>query len=272
MAKFELLCVTMPQKDFAKVASMNLHSDVVFANQCDQTAYEEYVFDGHTAKMISTQTRGVGINRNLALMYASADICLLADDDMVYADDLEQIVLSEFDAHPDADVFIFNTHSLNARIKQRFNPKTKKCGKLSRMPYGAIRIAFRLRAIQTKNIFFTTLFGGGCIFSAGEDSLFIKNIIRAGLSVYVSSKVIGTVDFGSSSWFTGHNEKFFYDKGALCRAMSPRLAGLWIYYYAFRYRHFKDVSTGQKIRLMKQGAKNYKKQLSYDAFINGAAR
>ena len=104
MGRFEILCVTMRQNDFSKLDEMNIHSDVVFANQCDRTAYDEREFDGHTAKMISTQTRGVGINRNTALMYASAEICLFADDDVKYVDNVEQLVLGEFDAHPDADV------------------------------------------------------------------------------------------------------------------------------------------------------------------------
>ena len=98
----------MNQHDFSKIGEMNVHSDVVFANQSDYTAYEELEFDGHKAKMISTQTHGVGINRNLALTYASADICLFADDDVVYVDDVENKVVAEFDAHPDADVIIFH--------------------------------------------------------------------------------------------------------------------------------------------------------------------
>ena len=93
MPTFEILCATMHQNDFSKIKEMNIHSDVVFANQCDHTSYDEIEFEGHTAKMISTQTRGVGKNRNLGLIYASADICLLADDDVVYNDGYEKTVL-----------------------------------------------------------------------------------------------------------------------------------------------------------------------------------
>ena len=71
MNRFEILCVTMHQNDFSKIKEMNIHSNVVFANQCDHTSFEECVINGHYAKMISTQTRGVGINRNFALAYAS---------------------------------------------------------------------------------------------------------------------------------------------------------------------------------------------------------
>ena len=68
MGKFEVLCVTMHQNDFSKIKEMNINVDVVFANQCDHTSYEELKFDDYTAKMISTQTRGVGINRNCMLV------------------------------------------------------------------------------------------------------------------------------------------------------------------------------------------------------------
>jgi glycosyltransferase involved in cell wall biosynthesis len=98
---------------------MNVNSDIVFANQCDRTEYEEYSFDGHKAKMISTETKGVGINRNLTLMYASADICLFSDDDMLYVDNLEEIVLKEFELNPDADVIIFN---LDSEDTKQFKP------------------------------------------------------------------------------------------------------------------------------------------------------
>ena len=57
MSKFEILCVTMHQNDFSKIKEMNIRSDVVFANQCDHTNYEELEFEGHIAKMISTQTK-----------------------------------------------------------------------------------------------------------------------------------------------------------------------------------------------------------------------
>ena len=108
MSKFEILCVTMHQTDFSKIQQMNIHSDVFFANQADRTALETLEFDGHKARMLTTDTRGVGVNRNMTLQYAQGDICLFADDDVTYCDDMEQRVLAEFDAHPDADVMIFH--------------------------------------------------------------------------------------------------------------------------------------------------------------------
>lgn len=157
MSKFEVLCVTMHQKDFSKINEMNIHSDVVFANQSDHTSYEELQFAGHTAKMISTETRGVGINRNLALSYASADICLLADDDVRYDDDMADRVVAEFDAHPDADVIVFHLETDDPVRPQSKYTKTKKWSICKGMPWAAFRIAFRLNAIKKANVWFTSL-------------------------------------------------------------------------------------------------------------------
>ena len=266
MSKFEILCVTMHQTDFAKVAEMNIHSNVVFANQCDRTAYEEKAFDGFTAKMISTETRGVGINRNLALIYASADICLLADDDVVYADDMEARVLSEFDAHPDADVMIFHLASTDPRRPQISYPKTKKHGRFARMPWGGVRIAFRLSALRRANVWFTTLFGGGCLYPSGEDSMFLTDLKRAGLRFYVSRETIGTVKMEESSWFTGHDEKFFFGKGAYIQARHPRTVSLWSLYYAFRYRKSAPLSCREKRKWTKHGARAYREMLSFGQY------
>lgn len=267
MESFEVLCVTMHQNDFSKIKEMNIRSDVVFANQGDYTSYEEFKFDGHTAKMISTQTRGVGVNRNLALMYASADICLMADDDVVYYNDYQEIVLREFRQHPDADVFIFHFDTNSERKQVRYK-KTKKCGRFARQPWGGIRIAFRLSSVRKANIHFTTLFGGGCIFPSGEDSMWLLEAKRKGLTFYVSKETIGKVSFAVSTWFTGFNEKFFYGKGAFCCAMHKKTFQLWCLYYLLRYYKAGNLSFKEKFKWMKYGREGYKFMADYNSFCD----
>ena len=266
MSKFEILCVTMHQKDFSKIKEMNIHSDVVFANQADRTAFEEVELEGHRARMITTATRGVGVNRNTALLYAEGDICLFADDDVTYHDDMEARVLAEFDAHPDADVMIFHLATDDPKRQQIKYAKTKKCGRFARMPWGGVRIAFRLSAVRKANLWFTTLFGGGCMFPSGEDSMWLTAAKRAGLTFYVSKETIGTIDMQDSSWFTGHDNKFFFGKGAACAAMHPRTFAIFARYYAFRYRKAGDLSYHQKVKWMKIGRKGYLSLRSYNDF------
>ena len=263
MSEFELLCVTMHQKDFSKIAEMNVHCDIVYANQADHTSYDEIDFDGHKAKMISTTTRGVGINRNLSLMYATADICLLADDDMTYVSDVENIVLSEFKKFPDADIMIFNVDTDDEKRKQKKYSKSRKCRMLERRPWGAVRVAFRLSSVKKANLWFTTLFGGGAPYPSGEDSMWITDAKRKGLKMYISEKTIGTVSFDNSTWFTGPDKKFFWGKGAYYQAVHPKMLYLWMLYFALRVRVNCKLTFLQKLRWMKKGAEGYRKNLRY---------
>lgn len=264
MSKFEIACVTMFQKDFSKIREMNIHSDVIFANQCDCTAYEELEFEGHIARMISTETRGVGINRNLALIYAKGEIVLFADDDVTYIDTLEETVTAEFDAHPDADVFIFHLDTDDPKRKQKKYLKTRRCGYFEKMPWGGVRIAVRLRSIKKANVWFTTLFGGGCIFPSGEDSMWLLDAKRRGLTFYVSKETIGIVSFENSSWYTGADERFYYGKGAFYQAVHPKTKYFWMIYFAFRTTRRGKLSIKEKMKWMKEGNIGYTAMREYN--------
>lgn len=265
MSEFEVLCVTMKQRDFSKIKEMNIHSDVVFANQADTTSYEILEFDGYTAKMITTATRGVGINRNVTLMYADADICLLADDDVVYYDNYRETVLREFKEHPDADIFIFHFESDSKRKQIRYS-KTRKCGPFERMPWGGFRIAFRLNSIKKANVWFTTLFGGGCAFPSGEDSMWLYDAKKAGLRFYVSSETIGKVSFAESTWFTGYNKKFYFAKGAYYKATHSKTFALWMLYFALRTHKFSNLGFTDRIKWMQKGVQGYRNMKAFDIF------
>lgn len=267
MPKFEILCVTMHQKDFSKIREMNIHSDVTFANQADCTELAQTTFEGHRARMITTTTRGVGKNRNTALLYAEGEICLFADDDVVYSDDMETRVLAEFEAHPDADIIIFHLASTDkTRVPEGYK-KTRKVHYWERMPWGCVRVAFRRCAVQKANLWFNTLFGGGCIFPSGEDSIWLHDARKRGLVFYVSNQTIGTVDYGSSTWFTGFDERFYFSKGAYHQAVHPRMFWLWQYYVLYRFRGKGSLSNREKLTWIRHGREGYRKQLGYGAYV-----
>ena len=83
--KLEVLLATMNQTDDSVLDSIGVHSDVLVCNQTDvETDYKSYIKDGYSVRWYDFQERGVGLNRNNALLRATGDICLLADDDVLY--------------------------------------------------------------------------------------------------------------------------------------------------------------------------------------------
>lgn len=265
MLTFEILCTTMHQHDFSKLAEMNIHSNIVYANQADTVRYDECHLNGYRARMITTNTRGVGKNRNIALTYADADICLLADDDVIYDDHAEKIILDEFNSLKGADAIIFNVLSDNLERPEKINHHPRRMRSSSPNPYGTYRIAVRLDAVRRRNLWFSTLFGGGAPYSCGEDSLFVYDMLRCGLRIYVSDKEIAHVKQECSSWFKGMNERYFYDKGAFYQAAHKGvLKYLYVFYFAARTVRMSPLSSTLKIRLMLNGIKGYRTLAQYE--------
>ena len=261
-----MLCVTMFQKDFSKLEKMNVRSDIIFANQCEKNDDETIKFNNHKARMISTTTRGVGINRNFTLQYAEADICLLSDDDVVYSDDAEQKIIAEFEAYPDADVMFFHLNSSDASRSIKKPSQTVRLGKWSRLPWGGAHVAFRLNSIRKANVWFTTLFGGGCTFPSGEDSIWLIEARRKGLVFYASKETIGSVDMSNSSWYTGADERYYYGKGAMYECIKKKPIFLWELYFALRTRKKTKLSLCKQISWMENGRKGFKRLQSFADF------
>ncbi len=266
MASFEVLCATMRQTDFSKIKSMNIRTDVVFANQADRLAYEEYEFDGNLARMITTNLRGVGKNRNISLMFAKAEICLLADDDMVYVDDYEQIVLKAFEELPTADIIIFNIVPVSHINKRKPAEITsvKRIRKWNRNPFGGPRIAFRTNSIKKANLWFTILFGGGCTYPSGEDSMWLSDARRSNLKIYAYPECIGSTDYSDSSWFEGYGQKYFFGKGAYYKVYHSRFMLLWALYFALRTTKKAEIGLLKRIACLIDGMKAVELNMSYE--------
>ena len=258
MSRLQVLCATMHQTDFSKITEMNIRSDVLFANQADRTELTEHSFGSYTARMITTDTRGVGINRNLLLSYADAEICLMADDDVCYHDDYAETVLAAFDRYPNADIILFNlTSSGSSERKIYRNRKRRWLTKWKPNPFGGPRIAFRLSPVRKCNLWFTPMFGGGAPFPSGEDSLFLQDALKRGLKIYCETDVIGAVDYTQSTWYTGFDKRMYWGKGAYYAAAHPHSQLLWQLYFALRTQKKATVSFADRLRYMRQGARSF---------------
>lgn len=268
MSKLQLLCATMNQTDFTKIDEMRIQSDVVFANQGDHYAYDEMIFSGHRARMYTTATQGVGLNRNLALLMAEAKICLIADDDVVYSEGYADRVLEAFEELPDADVILFGLRSIHQREREEMViQRMKRMGPFSRNPYGGPRIAFRLESIRKANIWFTMLFGGGSRYASGEDSYFILECRRKGLSVYTHPFVLGKTSMEKSSWFSGYGESLFYGLGAYFRMAHPATRWAWMTYNVLRIGGKSELSKRDAIRWMRNGSRGFEKGISFAEWV-----
>lgn len=212
--------------------------------------------------VVNTRTKGIGANRNIALIHASDDIVLFGDDDMRYYAGYSSIILDAFNEIPEADLIVFNLDYRNETVEntRRQIHEVKRVRVWNSLNYGAPRMAVRLTSQRKANIWFTTLFGGGSLYGAGEDCLFMLSALRHGLKVFAYPAIIGETDLASSSWFTGYGEKFFFDKGALFQAAFGVFSLPMMLQFVMRHRDtLGKCDAFSALEYMKRGARAYER-------------
>ena len=260
MEKFvEVLIAGVNQNPELLMEQMNIESDAVLVNQCDRYEISTLKHRGRTVRVFHMAERGVGLSRNTALMRAHGDICLFSDQDIVYESGYEQAILKEFDVHPEADMILFNIEV--AKERQTYHNEVWKkvrwynCGR-----YGAVSFAVRRERMLESGVTFSLLFGGGAKYSAGDDSLFLKQFMDKGYQVYASPITIGKESTGDSTWFKGYTEKFFFDRGVLYHYLYGGLAKLWALRFLMAHKRTlcNTMSVKQAYAQMHKGIRNAK--------------
>ena len=242
--KIEVLVAAMGQSDCQLIADMNIQTDALIGNQCDKNEIREFQIDDKKIIYYSFNERGVSLNRNNTLLRTRADICILADDDMRFVENYEKIVREAFLKNPSADVIIFN---LLEKTPGRFLiTKKMRITYFNYMRFGAARIAIKRKSISKNNILFHQEFGGGTLHCHGEDTIFLRDCLKAGLKVIAIPEYIAELnDTRKSSWFSGYNRKYFFDQGCLYYSLSKR----WCKLLALQdcMRHYKKYQESMHI-------------------------
>lgn len=265
--KIEILVAAIGQTDLSLHEKMNIRCDAVIANQCGVWRYDEEEHEYGKIRMLSSATKGVGINRNLALRTAVGDILLFADDDIVYYDGSIDAVVRSFEELPDADVIFFGLDmTKNGEIYERRRHKVKKLHLYNAMKFGASRMAVRRESVEKYRLCFSTLFGGGSIYGSGEDSIFVRDCFRAGLRVYSHSHVLGKCAKDTSTWFGGYNEKYIFDKGALISCAFPKTKHLVKWYFIRRFAKKSGFSYAKTRKYLNSGIAAFKTLRSWESY------
>ena len=96
------MLVSAVKQDVKTLAErMNIETDAIIINQCDSFGYEEYEHKECRIRCYSLKERGVGLSRNNALMRADDEICVFADEDIVYESGYVKRIEEAFASHPE---------------------------------------------------------------------------------------------------------------------------------------------------------------------------
>lgn len=256
----QVLIATTNQNDYSLLKKMNIQTDAIVGNQCDENKIAEFEDNGNHIKWLSFKEKGVGLNRNNTLMRADAEIVMFADDDMVLVDDYEKIVRKAFEKIPQADIIVFDLQYPNKQrkpIKKIEKLNLQKC-----MRFGAARISAKSSSLKLNGISFNLCFGGGTQFGSGEDSLFLMDCVHKGLKIYSYPVVIAKLIDRESTWFKGYNDKFFFDKGVLFAQLFPTSCYLFALVHCIKKRkNYETYGFKKGYKQMCKGIRYRKRDL-----------
>ena len=207
--RVQVLVSALAQDAGQLAEKMNLESDAVIVNQCDRCDYREFFLQEKPGQELvqtdkircfSMKERGVGLSRNTALLHADGEICLFSDEDIVLQKGYKDVIRNAYLQYPDADMILFNVKVSPAR-RTYWNERPKRIRWYNYGRYPAYSISGKLDSFRRANAHFSLLFGGGAKYSNGEDSLFLRDCLRAGLKIYALPDCIGEEIERESSWF-----------------------------------------------------------------------
>ncbi len=252
--RIQLLVSAVNQNIDALIEQMHIQGDAVVVNQCGHYGYEEITASGGRVQVFSMPERGVGLSRNTAMLHANTDICVFSDEDIVLCEGYEERIRQAFRELPDADMILVNVQVAPAR-RTYWNEEIHRVHFRNYGRYPAYSITVKQESLLCSNVHYSLLFGGGARYSNGEDSLFLRDCLKAGLKIYAHTVCIGEEKERESTWFSGYHEKFFKDRGVLYHYLYGKMAlpfsfrFLWVH----RKEMCREIPLGQAYGWMKAG-------------------
>lgn len=253
MNSFAILLSCMYEKDKEIIKRSNIQSNCVIINQCNEDKKEELKIENNkTCLWINSKERGLSRSRNMAIQNSDTDVCLIADNDEIFDDDVEEKILKAYKELPQADIIVFNLHNKPTKLKN----KIYKLKRLESLRVCSLQISFKRQSVIENNLKFDIKLGAGTGNGAGEENKFLLDAYDNELKIYHYPINIARMLENESTWFNGYDEEYFYKHGMTIRY----ILGFWlsclyaVYFLVFKYKMYcKQTSIISAFKNIMQG-------------------
>ncbi|HFI0230385.1 TPA: hypothetical protein ACGOU1_001993 [Streptococcus suis] len=257
-----VLVATVDNQNVDKLLeTMNLTSvDTIVVNQYRSGREQSELVTKEHSTILHSNRLGLSASRNDALALTPENaICQIADDDLVFVDNYEQIVADAYQEFPDADMIAFHVDNEVASLAKK-PLKKGRIYHLGSMKTSSVQISFRKSSLSQKRIVFDERFGIGAKYGSGEENILLFDALRKGLKIYSYPVKIATlIDARDSYWDRSNSPEVCRKRGAIYKRMSPNWYWLLILQFAIRKRKMMlpEIKITDNIRYMFQGAREF---------------
>lgn len=249
-SNLDFLALMFPFKHFSKF-------NILVINQSNST---KLIADFETVRVINVNEKGLSKSRNLAIKNALKKICLITDDDVVFSPNFEKEIILAFNQYPKASIITFNHQRVGLEQPHNSSPISFHHSYKSIWDVCSIEIAFQIKDIKENTIYFDENFGLGSYFETAEEYLFLRSIIKQGLSALFFPFVIVSHPLISSGENQG-SDKILFARAALFYKTRGNLAYIWLLKYVFfliRNRYINWNECWPKYKMGLSGIRKFK--------------
>lgn len=259
---FEILISTMFRSDFTfleamfpKVSCWDYHILII-----NQTNNAHQLLSSHSnIRVINTHERGLPLSRNMAIKNAHGKICLIADDDVRYVENLLDIVISAFNKANDATIITFQMLDRHGDLYQKYR-KIRVHNRKTLNTINGVVIAFNLSKLLESEISYDPLFGLGATFESANEYVFMRNALAANVRCVFEEQIILSHTDVSSGQRSSDNS-IIYARAAVRFKYMGWLAYVSMIKYVWFYYRRKEICLNEissKISIAFAGIKKYK--------------
>ncbi len=252
----EILISTMNRKDLSFLKPMFPNHDladlkILIVNQTKSSNWLES--DYENIRVINSNEFGLSKSRNLALQNASADIVLFADDDVVYLENFENIILAAYQKYTSAALISFQFLNDSGQLKKEY-PAEEGFITSTKRPLSSVEISVNLNSFRKQKIYFNENFGLGTEFPATEEQIFRRQILKKGMKVaFVSKPILIHSDETSAS--NQGSESFIKAMSAQKFLAYGNFAYLWLLKFVFFLFRHKFITAKDILKSYQIGSK-----------------
>lgn len=245
--------------DFLKSMFVNASLSDVKLLVVNQTVKgKELTSSLENVRVINSYEKGSPSSRNLAIKNAKGNICLFADDDIIYFKDFTNTILEAYRNNPSAEVITFEAVDNDDIRYMKYANEGEYTGKTFYV--NTYVISFKREAVQSTSTLFNPYFGVGSVFPGSTEFFFMKNAFDNGLKMYHKQTFIVKHPNVSSGKKQGSDNAVF-SKTARHYHLMGNKSVLWLVKYILfliRHKYIKLSEAFDKFKVGLSAIKTYK--------------
>lgn len=231
----------------------NIFSKCIIVNQNNLDKKE--TLEDHI-ELFNSKSKGLSSSRNIAISNMSGDIGLIADNDVVYIDGYQEIILNAFKKYSEYDIITFQVKTPEGTLFNNYPDKISKHNLLTIMKVCSIEIAFKKESLNKIKLRFDENFGLGSTFPTGEEAIFLSEALKKNLKIlYLPIPIVIHPKESSGSNYT---EKLIMSKGAMLYRIFGKKGYIVAIIFTLKKYKCSQFNFIHFYNLMIKGIKKYK--------------